>query len=241
MSSSEKDYSKLYQLQDKFLTWWAGFGFPFYLTGGTALGRFYLHHRLSDDLGFFVNADDKYLVHIAAIKNKISAAFQVNIDQTLFSDDFTRLFIAENDTTLKIEFVNDAKYYAGVQSAYQYGRIDTPTNILANKLTALIGRDEPKDIFDIIAISLNYSFNWMDLFHHAKHKAAINEIDVEQRLVSFPVELLVNVNWINKPIDLAHTRHYLNQIADDFFLGKANSLGINKTNIESAKHNICIA
>ena len=235
MNLSEKDYSKLYQLQDKFLSWWAASDFPFYLTGGTALGRFYLHHRLSEDLDFFINADDNYLIHIAAIKNKISAAFKVNIDQTLFSDDFTRLFIAENDTTLKIEFVNDAKYYAGVQSAYQYGRIDTPTNILANKLTALIGRDEPKDIFDIIEISLNYSFNWMDLFHHAKHKAAINEIDVEQRLVSFPVELLVNVNWINKPIDLAHTRHCLNQIADDFFLGKTNSLGINKPHIESAK------
>jgi predicted nucleotidyltransferase component of viral defense system len=162
MSLSEKDYSKLYQLQDKFLTWWAASDFPFYLTGGTALGRFYLHHRLSEDLDFFVNADDNYLIPIGAIKNKISAAFQVNIDQTLFSDNFTRLFIAENDTTLKIGFVNDAKHYAGVQSAYQYGRIDTPTNILANKLTALIGRDKPKDIFDIIEISLNYSFNWMD-------------------------------------------------------------------------------
>jgi len=28
----------------------------FYLTGGTALGRHYLHHRYSDDLDLFVNA-----------------------------------------------------------------------------------------------------------------------------------------------------------------------------------------
>ena len=28
----------------------------FYLTGGTALGRHYLHHRHSDDLDLFVNA-----------------------------------------------------------------------------------------------------------------------------------------------------------------------------------------
>ena len=51
---------------------------------------------------------------------------------------------------------------------------DTPVNILSNKLTAIVGRDEPKDIFDIIHLSLNYSFNWLDIFEHAKQKAVIN-------------------------------------------------------------------
>ncbi|MCD4795127.1 MAG: nucleotidyl transferase AbiEii/AbiGii toxin family protein [Bacteroidales bacterium] len=33
---------------------------PFYLTGGTALVRFYLNHRYSEDLDFFVNKRKKY-------------------------------------------------------------------------------------------------------------------------------------------------------------------------------------
>jgi hypothetical protein len=126
-------------------------------------------------------------------------------------------------------------YYIGAPADYKYGRIDSPVNILANKLTALIGRDEPKDIFDIIYFSLNYSFNWMDIFHHAKQKAVINELDVEQRLVSFPVEWLENVNWLNKPIDLNFARESLKQIADDFLLGKPNSLANNLPPIELAK------
>ena len=241
MNSSKKDYNKLYQLQDKFLSWWLSLHLPFYLTGGTALGRFYLNHRFSDDLDFFTNAKTQDSATIAELNRKMKGRFEVNIQQSLFDDDFTRFFITEDDLFLKIELVNDIEYYAGKPTAYKYGYIDTPLNILSNKLTALVGRDEPKDIFDIIHLSTSYSFNWMDLFHHAKNKAAINELDVEQRLISFPVELLVNVKWINKPIDLIHTRDCLNQIADDFFLGKANSLGINKTNIESAKPNICIA
>jgi|GEM_PF-1821872 hypothetical protein len=39
MNSLRKDYRKLYQIQDKFLKWWSNFHFPFYLTGGTALGH----------------------------------------------------------------------------------------------------------------------------------------------------------------------------------------------------------
>lgn len=158
MNSYKKDYNKLYLLQDKFLSWWVTLRLPFYLTGGTALGRFYLNHRYSEDLDFFINADTHYLDYVSELKKKITSRFTVNIQQSLFSDDFTRFFISEDETHLKIELVNDVGYYAGKPTVYRYGQIDTPVNILANKLTALVGRDEPKDIFDIIQLSVNYSW-----------------------------------------------------------------------------------
>lgn len=235
MNSSNNDYSKLYHLQDKFLSWWLSLGLPFYLTGGTALGRFYLNHRFSDDLDFFTNANAQYTNSIAELNRKIKGQFEVNMQQSLFADDFTRFFITEDDHFLKIELVNDIEYYAGKPTPYKYGFIDTPLNILSNKLTALVGRDEPKDIFDIIHISTNYSFNWMDVFYHAKQKATINELDVEHRLASFPVEWLVNVNWLTAPINIEQYRSSLNTIANDFLLGKYNSLGENKQPIENAK------
>ncbi len=235
MNLLRKDYTKLYQLQDKFLSWWLTLGLPFYLTGGTALGRFYLNHRFSEDLDFFINADTQYQDYIAELKNKITSRFTVNIQQSLFADDFTRFFITEDEINLKIELVNDVSYYSGNPASYKFGKIDTPINILSNKLTAIIGRDEPKDIFDIIHLSLNYSFNWLDIFEHAKQKAIINELDVEQRLVSFPVEWLENVNWLSIPLDFESTRKILSQIADDFLLGKLNSIGRDKMPIGMAK------
>lgn len=238
MNSSNKDYNKLYQLQDKFLSWWFSLELPFYLTGGTALGRFYLNHRFSDDLDFFTNADSQYSNSIAKLNSKIKGQFEVDIQQSLFADDFTRFFITEDDLFLKIELINDVEYYAGKPAAYKYGFIDTPLNILSNKLTALVGRDEPKDIFDIIHISTSYSFNWMDVFYHAKQKAVINELDVEQRLALFPIEWLENVNWLASPINLEKYRIALNKIADDFLIGNANSLGENQPPIENAKPNI---
>jgi hypothetical protein len=235
MNSSNKDYNNLYQLQDKFLSWWLSLGLPFYLAGDTALGRFYLNHRFSDDLDFFTNANTQYPKFIAELNRKIKGRFEVNLQQSLFTDDLTRFFITEDNLFLKIELINDGEYYAGKPAAYKYGFVDTPLNILANKLTALVGRDEPKDIFDIIHLSMSYSFNWMEIFYHAKQKAIINELDVEQRLVSFPVEWLENVNWLTIPVDLEKYRMTLNKIADDFLLGKDNSLGENQQPIENAK------
>lgn len=235
MNSSKKDYNSLYRLQDKFLTWWGTQNLPFYLTGGTALGRFYLGHRYSEDLDFFVNGDINYQKYVEELKNKIPENFSVNIQQTIFADDFTRLFIADGTNYLKIEFIKDVDYYAGKTQKSPFGNIDNLVNILANKLTAVVGRDEPKDIFDIIHLSLNYNFNWPDIFFHAKQKAVINELDVEQRLVSFPIEWLENVNWLNAKLDMGSIKKMLNQIADDFLLGKENSLGKFKIVLTEAK------
>ena len=234
MNSSKKDYLRLYQLQNNFLSWWKIIDLPFYLTGGTALGRFYLNHRYSEDLDYFVNCDPNYTDYISILKKKIIPRFNINLQESLFTDDFTRIFLTEEDVSLKIELVNDVEYYPGNPTVYQYGLIDTPLNILSNKLTAIVSRDEPKDIYDIIHLSTNYTFNWMDIFYHSKQKAIINELDVEQRLVSFPIEWLENVNWLVTKVDVESTRKILQQIADDFMLGKPNSLGRNKKPIESA-------
>jgi hypothetical protein len=131
--------------------------------------------------------------------------------------------------------VNDVEYYIGKPADYKFGLIDMPINILSNKLSAIVGRDEPKDVYDLIHLSLNYSFNWQDIFYQTKQKVVINELDVEERLISFSVELLENVNWISEPINPGSTRKILRQIADDFLLGKQNSLGSDHMPIEIAK------
>ena len=235
MNLYKKDYKTLCLLQNRFLNWWVTFGLPFYLTGGTALGRFYLNHRYSEDLDFFVNNSPDFTKHILVIKNELQNQFKTDISKAIVTDEFARFFIDDNDTYLKVEFVNDVAYRAGIPVKSNQGNIDTVPNILSNKLTAIVGRDEPKDVFDIVTIATNFSFNWQKIFNHAKEKAMINEIDVEQRLFTFPVSSLSNVDWLIKPIDIGIFEQQLRKIADDFLLGDNNSLGSNKTRIEDAK------
>lgn len=230
----KKDYTKLYQTQDKILLALKPVLSSFYLTGGTALGRFYLNHRFSEDLDFFVNKSDTFHLSIKNIEKLLVSKFSVLKHQSIVYEDFVRYYIEDGDSILKIEFVNDIAYRSGVPNLYAYGLIDTPLNILTNKLTAIVGRDEPKDIFDIYSLSEHYLFNWLAVFSEVKNKAIINEIDVEQRIRSFPVLLLQNVDWHIFPVDTGHVGKAIQTLANDFILGTDNSLGRNKPAIEDA-------
>ena len=161
--------------------------------------------------------------------------FSLLKDQSIVYDDYVRFYIEDEEMSLKIEFVNDIAYRCGVPDIYQYGLIDTPLNILTNKLTAIVGRDEPKDVFDICSLAQHYMFNWPEVFGEAKNKAIINEIDVEQRIKSFPVHLFQKVDWHILPWDINAVTEAIQTIANDFLLGSGNSLGTNKPSIKEAK------
>jgi len=60
ISSSDYYVANLYKLQDGILNIVRKLNVPFYLTGGTALSRRYYNHRFSDDLDFFLNADENF-------------------------------------------------------------------------------------------------------------------------------------------------------------------------------------
>lgn len=60
ISSSDYYVANLYKLQDGILNIIRKLNVPFYLTGGTALSRGYYNYRFSDDLDFFLNADENF-------------------------------------------------------------------------------------------------------------------------------------------------------------------------------------
>jgi hypothetical protein len=90
-------------------------------------------------------------------------------------------------------------------------------------------------MFDIISISCQYRFNWIEVFGHAKKKAIINELDVSERIFSFPSEWLENVEWLQTPVDITVIEQRLKTIANDFIAGADNSLCKNGIFIEKAQ------
>lgn len=231
----KKDYRKLYQIQDKVLLALKPVLSSFYLTGGTALGRFYLNHRFSEDLDFFLNKSDTFQSSIKNIEKVLNSKFSVLRQESIVYEDFVRYYIEDEERVLKIEFVNDIAYRCGIPNLYRYGFIDTPLNILTNKLTAIVGRDEPKDVFDIYTLAKHYMFNWLEVFVETRNKAIINEIDVEQRIKSFPVLLLQQADWHILPFNIDPVSGAIQTLANDFLLGSDNSLGSDKPAIEDAR------
>ena len=83
MHSSIKNYNDIYRLQDKVLNKLTGRYGNLYLTGGSALGRFYLNHRYSDDLDLFTNADPDFGKYTTAIHHYLSDTFPLSMDRLI--------------------------------------------------------------------------------------------------------------------------------------------------------------
>lgn len=106
MNSFVPDFQKLYKIQDRVILALKDELGSFYLTGGTALGRFYLDHRHSEDLDFFVNADPEFSSKVNRLYQKIKLFFTLDGELSMVSDSYARLYLRE-EPGLKIDLVND--------------------------------------------------------------------------------------------------------------------------------------
>lgn len=228
-------YPELYRIQDKVFATLQGHQGPLYLTGETALSRFYLQHRYSEDLDFFANNDAFFVPQILNIRKLLNDSFRLMNDKSIQSETFLRFWIEDQGQELKIEFVNDVAFRWG-DSLFSSGiSLDNVGNILANKLTALVGRDEPKDVFDIVSIAREYSFSWPEVFEKAYNKAIISEPDIVMRLRTFPPEMVMAQRWLSSELNLKEFKANLNNVCNDFLLARDNSLGKFKKHITKAK------
>lgn len=135
----------LYPLQDKVLALVDSMKLPFYLTGGTALSRGYFNHRYSDDLDFFTNKYPDFGLTVAKITSELKKHFQ--IEENIRAESYVSLKV---ESLLKVDFVNDVSYRYGKDVKMDlYSKVDNLENILSNKISALVNRDELKDVVDI--------------------------------------------------------------------------------------------
>ena len=174
----------------------------FYLTGGTALSRFYLNHRYSDDLDFFVNQKEDFLAVVREIIAKFKLEF--NLEIRVMTEDFAQIFIHNDDFSkkyqeqfqakLKIDFVNEREvpHFGALKRFDRFSRVDNLRNILSNKITALT-RLETKDIADIWFICKKLSFKWDEIIREADQKEAIEELMVFDILKTFPTHLFQQI------------------------------------------------
>ncbi len=142
-------FDRLYPLQEEVIAVLSATETGLYLSGGTAASRGYLQHRFSEDLDLFVNDDSSFGLWAARFIDRLAQSeWQTRVQ--LREARFVRLEVTSGGTTLKIEMVNDVPAHIGNVTVHpRLGRLDSPENILANKLTALADRDEPKDLADV--------------------------------------------------------------------------------------------
>lgn len=211
---------KLYPMQNDVLRIVATLDTGFYLSGGTAISRVYCHHRFSDDLDLFVNDQAQFALWgeriVAALLRQ--SEWQCQVIQK--DEQFFRLNLVWQDVGLKIDLVNDVPAHIGqIRYHGELGRVDSAENILANKLSAVISREEPKDLADIWGLSKLCGLSIEDAITDAQSKAAgIFPVALARVLLSASLEDWSAIRWQNAP----SAERYL---ADLYHLGETLILG----------------
>ncbi|MBN2372309.1 nucleotidyl transferase AbiEii/AbiGii toxin family protein [bacterium] len=215
------DYDKLYYLQDRVLHIIFEEESEFYLTGGTCISRFYYAKRYSDDLDLFTNFSNTFPFSIKEILQRLT---KKNLFYSIDTEtkDFLRITVKEQSCPLQIDFVNDKVKRFGKILIRDNINIDNLNNILSNKLTAVISRDNPKDIFDIYLIALKETFDWSEILLQAKEKMHFEKENLIFRLHNFPAFLLKKLHLID------------NNFLDNF---SENFEKITRNILEEAKNN----
>lgn len=211
------DYIKLYELQDKVLGVIVNLKSDFYLTGGTALHRFYYNARYSDDLDFFVTNSENMNESFDEIIQELKIiGYEVIVDVKV--KDFCRATI---NKILQLDFVNDRVYRYKKSNIINGIKVDNKINILTNKINTIINRDEEKDVFDLFCLAYNENFNWGEVFEIANKKAVIEKDVFIYRLKQFP---LVWLQRIKKIKDIEITTNDIDTLCNDVLNEDDNSL-----------------
>lgn len=194
-------FETLYPLQERVLARIQTLETDFYLSGGTAASRGYLNHRFSDDLDLFVDDDNRFGLWSARIIQSLADCHDWQVEIALREERFVRLTVLENALPLKVELINDVPARVGaVQRHPLLGRLDSAENILANKITAVLDREEPKDLADIWGFCCVLGLSLSAAITGAQGKAAgVFAPDLARVLLSAAREDWEQVRWITPP------------------------------------------
>ena len=126
-----------------------------YLTGGAALGHFYLGHRRTLDLDMF--ATKLQLLDLLADKLASWCDDQgLQLYQNRSFKTYRRFVVVDGTDQVIVDLVHDpVPQTVSVENKplHEGLRIDSIEDIVANKLSALLGRSETKDLVDVFFLA----------------------------------------------------------------------------------------
>lgn len=216
---SAAHFSRLYAIQDEALAILSRLDTGLYLSGGTAASRGYLGHRYSDDLDLFVNDAPDFVLWSDRFVDALSHSDRWVCSILLREARFVRVVLQGDDIDLKIEMINDVPSHVGkIRVHPALGRLDSPENILANKVTAVLDRSEPKDLADIWGFTSLLGLSLHAAITGAQGKAAgVFPADVARALYTVNDDDWALIRWIEAPAREVFVGH-LRRVAEELLL-----------------------
>lgn len=210
-------------LQDRFLALFFtnAVADSFYLTGGTALARFYFHHRESIDLDLFTNQRDADFDAVNRAILGILQTLALRIQSQVTTPTFLQYIVVnDSDVTLKVDFVKDVPVHFGATREIDGLRLDSLENIGANKVLAVFGRTDAKDFIDLYWILQRTNLMFDDLYALAKEK----DLGLSELYLAYALHSAAKIKLFPRmlePLPWEQILIYFEELARDLLLRSA--------------------
>ncbi len=191
-------------------------GQQFFLTGGTALAEYYLHHRLSEDIDLFTLDEEAFsnaIVDLPRLAEQLRASYREQISTPTFRQVF---FHIHNQQEVKIDLVREAGPQFGKHVSYGKVIVDSELNIAVNKVTAIFGRISSKDFVDLYFL-LRRGFDIDELIQLAAEKdPGLDEFYLSGMMRQ--VQSLKSLPNMIQPVTLEELRSFFLPLAEQLML-----------------------
>lgn len=178
--------SQLTSLQRKVLAALAGKPTEFFLTGGAVLAGWVLRHRHTDDLDFFTTSA-LAMSDVDLLIQEIAASVGATVESTRRHPDFRRCVFRVGEESLKVDFALDRAPQLAKKVVRDGVVTDSVEEIVANKICALIGRSEIRDLVDLYCLD-KAGYRPDDFLDSASEKdAGVTPATVAWILSTFPI------------------------------------------------------
>jgi hypothetical protein len=185
----------------------------FYLTGGSALAL-HLGHRRSLDLDLFTSDEAAFraaVLSLPVIASDLGARVEVLMDAPAFR---RTLLVGPDGETVRVDLVRELADRTGPPPQETQGlRLDPPEEIIVNKVCAIVGRSELRDLVDLFCLD-RAGYRVLDALHAAARKdpgvtpATLAWAIAQVGLDRLPEGLLV-------PVSLEELRRFTAQLLGD--------------------------
>lgn len=200
--------AKLNKLQNELLREFFAHDNRFYLTGGAALVGFYLGHRETNDLDLFTLENE--IENGFAIVKDVARSMGARVEAIQTAPDFRRLLVTRDDEAVVVDLVRECVFQIESEKReIDNIRIDSPEEIFANKLCALLSRSEIRDLVDVRELE-KAGFN----FHNALTGAQLKDTGLTPAQLAWVLSQIKFGDDLNPPgnVSVIELQDYVNHL-----------------------------
>jgi len=140
--------SGLSELQRQFLQAFSGRSSAFFLTGGAVLAGWVLAHRRTDDLDLFT-IDGQAMAGADRLPRATAADIGASVESVQSSPDFKRYLLRAGAESVIVALVRERVAQLHPKVVRDGVLTDSVEEIVANKICAVVGRSEIRDLVDL--------------------------------------------------------------------------------------------